>query len=60
MTDTPDRIKEIQLQLWLSKSPMERLRQMMVDNESLFLFWRQMGKKDGNTDLDTAISSKAD
>ncbi|WAC12714.1 hypothetical protein [Dyadobacter pollutisoli] len=60
MTDTPDHIKEIQLQLWLSKSPMERLRQMMVDNESLFSFWRQMGKKDADGGLDAASSSKVD
>ncbi|MEO6282441.1 MAG: hypothetical protein ABIN80_14010 [Dyadobacter sp.] len=60
MTDTPDHIKEIQLQLWLSKPPMERLRQMMVDNESLFLFWQQMGKKDANQDQNMIISSKAE
>jgi hypothetical protein len=58
MTDTPDKIKEIQLELWLSKSPMERLRQMMVDNESLFSFWRQMGKRNVNEDPDIAILSK--
>lgn len=39
MTDTPDHIKEIQLKIWLSKSPAERLRQMMVNNEELFRFW---------------------
>jgi hypothetical protein len=60
MTDTPDNIKEIQLQLWLSKSPMERLRQMMVDNESLFSFWRQMGKRDVNEEPNAATSAKAD
>jgi hypothetical protein len=39
MTDTPPHIKEMQLKLWLSKPPMERLRQMMMDNEALFEFW---------------------
>jgi len=39
MTDTPSQIKALQTEIWLSKSPMERLRQMMVDNESLFRFW---------------------
>jgi hypothetical protein len=39
MTDTPDHIKQIQLQIWLSKPPMERLKQMMEDNEALFRFW---------------------
>lgn len=39
MTDTPSHIKALQIEIWLSKSPMERLRQMMLDNEALFQFW---------------------
>lgn len=39
MTDTPEHVKAIQQSIWLSKSPKERLRQMMIDNESLFQFW---------------------
>jgi hypothetical protein len=39
MTDTPNNIKELQLKIWLSKSPMERLKQFMEDNASLFQFW---------------------
>jgi hypothetical protein len=39
MTDTPEHVKQLQLQIWLAKSPMERLRQMMLDNEALFTFW---------------------
>jgi hypothetical protein len=39
MNDTPDHIKALQLKIWLSKPPMERLRQMMKDNEALFKFW---------------------
>ncbi|SDE47180.1 hypothetical protein SAMN04487996_105140 [Dyadobacter soli] len=39
MTDTPEHIKQLQLQIWLAKSPMDRLRQMMLDNEALFVFW---------------------
>ncbi|MCZ4223553.1 hypothetical protein [Pedobacter rhodius] len=39
MKDTSDHIKEMQLKLWLSKEPKERLRQMLVDNESLYKFW---------------------
>jgi hypothetical protein len=42
MTDTPDHIKQIQLQIWLSKPPMERLKQMMEDNEALFRFWNDV------------------
>ncbi|MEO5564877.1 MAG: hypothetical protein ABIR18_15630 [Chitinophagaceae bacterium] len=33
MTDTPDYIKELQLKLWLSKSPGERLYQFIIDND---------------------------
>lgn len=40
MNDTPQHIKELQLKIWLSKPPEERLRQFLLDNESLFLFWK--------------------
>jgi len=39
MKDTSDEIKELQLKLWLSKTPSERLYQMLIDNESLYKFW---------------------
>lgn len=39
MNDTPQHIKELQLKIWLSKSPAERLKQFMEDNASLFHFW---------------------
>jgi hypothetical protein len=39
MTDTPRHIKELQLKIWLSKSPMERLRQTLEDNGQLLQFW---------------------
>lgn len=44
MNDTPQHIKRLQLKLWLSKSPMERLRQMMSDNEALYKFWNNAKK----------------
>ncbi|HEY2726639.1 MAG TPA: hypothetical protein VGI61_05670 [Parafilimonas sp.] len=40
MTDTPEHIRQLQLNIWLSKSPMERLLQFLQDNEALFLFWK--------------------
>lgn len=40
MTDTPQHIKELQLKIWLSKPPGERLRQFMEDNTALFNFWK--------------------
>lgn len=39
MNDTPKNIKALQLQTWLSKPPMERLKQAMEDNAALFEFW---------------------
>ena len=36
MTDTTQHIKDLQLQLWLSKTPGERLYQMLVDNDAMY------------------------
>ncbi len=40
MDDTPQHIKDLQLRLWLSKPPGERLRQFLIDNEEMFRFWK--------------------
>ncbi|MCW3073404.1 MAG: hypothetical protein JWP69_473 [Flaviaesturariibacter sp.] len=45
MTDTPQHIKDLQLKIWLSKSPGERLHQMLKDNEALYLFWKEAKKQ---------------
>lgn len=55
MTDTTQDIKNIQLKIWLDKSPMERLRQFMVDNEALIKFWNEVKPKEK---LSNSISSK--
>lgn len=44
MNDTPQHIKELQLKIWLSKSPGERLKQFMEDNAALFQFWKATQK----------------
>ena len=36
MTDTPDHIKKIQLEIWLAKTPEERLMQFLKDNDAMF------------------------
>lgn len=41
MDDTPQHIKELQLKIWLAKSPAERLKQFMEDNAALFMFWKE-------------------
>ncbi|HEX8314214.1 MAG TPA: hypothetical protein VF609_04445 [Flavisolibacter sp.] len=40
MTDTPQHIHDLQLQLWLSKSPGERLLQALKNNEYVFLLFK--------------------
>lgn len=40
MTDTPQNIQELQLKLWLQKSPGERLLQALKNNEQLFLMFK--------------------
>lgn len=41
MTDTPEHIRKLQLDLWLKKSPGERLYQFLVDNDAMYQALRQ-------------------
>jgi hypothetical protein len=41
MTDTTPHIKELQLKIWLSKTPAERLKQFIGDNEVLLAFFEK-------------------
>lgn len=54
MIDTPQNIKELQLKIWLSKPPGERLKQFMEDNASLFQFWRVAQKSAHNSKSETS------
>ncbi len=42
MTDTPQHIKDLQLKIWLSKPPGERLKQFLIDNEDFYRFCKQV------------------
>jgi hypothetical protein len=60
MTDTPQHIKELQLKIWLSKSPGERLRLTLEGNGQLLHFWssarvvdRSWSDEKSNLQLDT-------
>lgn len=44
MTDTPEHIKQLQLKIWLSKTPSERLIQFLNDNEAFFNLVNEMKK----------------
>jgi len=48
MTDTPEHIKELQLKIWLSKSPEERLRLTLEGNGQLLHFWSSAQVVDRN------------
>ena len=48
MIDTPQHIKELQLKIWLSKSPMERLKQTLETNGQLLQFWSSAQVVDRN------------
>jgi hypothetical protein len=54
MTDTPKHIRELQLKNWLSKSPAERLKQFLKDNDALFKFWKEA--KEANQTIDVTNS----
>lgn len=56
MTDTPQHIKEKQLAIWLSKTPAERLKQTLADNEALFLFWKNAKIKKDENKINTKLS----
>ncbi len=36
MTDTPKHVQEIQLKIWLDKTPGERLFQFLTDNDVMY------------------------
>ena len=45
MNDTPAHIKELQLQLWLAKTPEERLLQFITENEAWWNAIREAKEK---------------
>ena len=49
MQDTPEHIKQLQLEIWLSKTIPERLEQFILDNDALFKMWRQAQEQISST-----------
>lgn len=45
MKDTPKHIRDLQLKIWLSKPPMERLRIYLEENEIIFNDWMKRQRK---------------
>lgn len=44
-SDTPKHIRDLQLKIWLSKPPMERLRIYIEENELIFNDWMKRQRK---------------
>jgi len=57
MNDTPQNIKDQQLKIWLSKPPMERLRQMMENNAMLYQYWSKV-RKSGKGQKENSLRSR--
>jgi hypothetical protein len=47
MNDTPQHIKSLQLKLWLSKTPGERLYQFLIDNNIMLNALREAKRNMG-------------
>ena len=45
MTDTPQHIYDLQLKIWLSKTPGERLMQFLKDNDDMRIALKQAKEK---------------
>ena len=47
MTDTPQHMKDLQLKLWMQKTPGERLYQFLLDNDAMLNALRKAKKEMG-------------
>jgi hypothetical protein len=45
MTDTPQHIRDLQLKIWLSKTPEERLMQFLKDNDDMRMALKEVKEK---------------
>jgi len=55
MTDTTQKVKDLQLQIWMSKTPEERLMTFLKDNEVMYLIWKQHHDAAKEKHVDTII-----
>jgi hypothetical protein len=56
MEDTPLHIKQLQLKVWLAKTPAQRLKQFLVDNDALQKFWAK--NKNAKATIDNQLKDK--
>jgi hypothetical protein len=57
MQDTPEHIKQIQLDIWMSKTMSERLERTILDNDALFKLWQEMRKQISTNDAADLFNS---
>jgi hypothetical protein len=50
MNDTPEHVKQKQLEIWLSKPVEERLRLTLTMNDDLYGFWNAAKKNKAKSD----------
>ncbi len=50
MNDTPEHVKQKQLEIWLSKPVEERLRLTLTMNDDLYGFWNAAKKNANKSD----------
>jgi len=53
MTDTTQKVKDIQLAIWMSKTPEERLLTFLKDNEIMYMIWKQHQEEDKEKQVDS-------
>ena len=55
MDDTTDLVKQKQLEIWLQKSPAERLKLNLMHNDELYKFWNALKKSYSDKPIDKAL-----
>ena len=58
MTDTRPEIRQKQLEIWLAKTPAERLRITLENNDDLYYLWDALKKNNAVNDLDKVVKQK--
>lgn len=52
MDDTPEFVKQKQLEIWLQKPPAERLKLTLQHNDELYKFWNTLKKRNDDKTAD--------
>lgn len=58
MTDARPEIRQKQLEIWLAKTPAERLRITLENNDDLYYLWDALKKNNDVNDLEKFVKQK--